>query len=489
MEDLSRLQMTPLVLAVAMGLAGQVHASTTESQQATAVDNEVVVGPASRVATAVAPELYVRELGDARFESRHLELRDNGITVQSGVLLGPNGEEGALMLLRSPESELIGHVSMEGKSGLLQVGRDGRRSFSPEEDIDWLRHDMVESGEGQQPAAPPVGNENLTIDVLAGFTESALSKVFVNTRFFVESELETVNLSLRNSGITNVQLRFAGIQVFAEDIPVTTDGLARWQALLTPLRTLYKHDINVGYSVGGDAAGWAYVPGYTSVNKINTAAFKHEMGHNVGGSHCNTNGADNYKFGHDAGDGIRTNLCGNSTFYYSNPDVTYQGHKMGDARTANMARLWREQAGRLAGYSPAYDGLHAAFVDHVGNLKITMSNPVARPYFVANDPAVGPIDGANVSRDATPLKVSLKDANGQVHQVNIRGQCFSHLGTLIPMHSTLGCNEASNAQLWLTTEPEDNHQLPPGWYNGPLELTFKSPEGDKKILVSVSAKI
>lgn len=484
MEDQSSLSVRPLFIAVTLALAGYAHAADEPASR-----QEPVTASVTHQANAVASERYAAEIGESRFESRHLELKNNGYTVQSGVLLGARGEEGALVLVQAPDGALTGIVSRPGKSGLLQVSPDGKRTFHPDAEVDFMRPDTVPSSESEQ-VAPPGANAEVVVDALVGFTQSALQQIDVSPVAYALSQMEYVNLSLRNSRVDNVRLNLAGIRIYDEDIPVTGAGLERWQALLTPLRSGYRHDINVGYSVGGDAGGWAFVPGFTSVNLISaSSAFKHEMGHNVGGSHCNDDGSDNYRFGYDTGDdAVRTNLCGNSTAYYSNPDITYQGRRMGDARTANMARLWREQASRLGGYSSAYDGLRVMHVGRLSVLSVAMSNPLARPYFVASAPAVGPTGPENVLQGLTRLNVPLRDANGQIHTVVMRGGCKSPINTLIPMHSSHGCNLASEAMLILYAEPEDNLQLPAGWYNGPLELNLRSPEGDKKILVSVSVR-
>ncbi|MBD8492768.1 zinc metalloprotease [Pseudomonas syringae] len=502
MDDFSSLTIKPLAVAVALLLTGHVYAADT-LQNAAPSSETPVDAPVKLKAERVDIQLYEQKIGSSRFESRHLERTESGYTVESGVLHGPGGEQGTLILVKGPErkpddqlqprresdDQLIGLVSQPGQQGVLQVKANGDSTFYFDTQPDFMQPDTVQTDEAQMTERAAVeSTENITIDAMVGFTESALAKIDVNPEYFALGQLETANLSLRNSGIGHIQLRLAGIHVYAEDIPVTTEGLSRWQALLTPLRSTYQHDINIGFSTGGDAGGWAYAPGDTSVNLINTSAFKHELGHNVGGSHCNTDGSDNYKFGYNAGNPIRTSLCGNSIFYYSNPDITYQGVKIGDARTANMTRLWREQAGRLAGYSAPYDGLRTVLVRDFAAMFIPTTNPLHKPYFVANDPAIGPTTAEPVLQGLTALTVPLKDANGQVHQVNMEGGCKSQFNTQIPMHSAHGCNLLFEAELALYAERKHNPHLPAGWYNGPLELTFKSPDGDKKILVSISAK-
>lgn len=482
MEDQSPLGMKPLAIALTLALAGYAHASDDPASS-----EAPATASARHVAAAVAPGLYAQDIGESRFESRHLELKDNGYTVQSGALLGARGDEGALILVQAPDGTLTGIISRPGKSGLLQVSPDGKRTFYPEADVDFMRADTVPSSE-DEPVPPAAANTEVIIDALVGFTQSALQKIDVSPEAYALSQLEYVNLSLRNSRIENVRLNLAGIRVYDEDIPVTTAGLARWQTLLTPLRSQYKHDINIGYSVGGDAGGWAYVPGFTSVNLISApTAFKHEMGHNVGGSHCNTDGSDNYKFGHDAGDNVRTNLCGNSTAYYSNPDIVYQGHQMGNAKTANMARLWREQSGRLSGYSEGYSGYRMV---HAGiESALTLGVWGNKAAYLALTSDIGPVQPVQSTLNPyTKLNVTLADATGQTHTVVMRGTCKANATEWVAMHNKARCGYFDDATLKLEFLKTDNRGLAAGWYNGPLELKAIGPFGEVRILVSISIK-
>lgn len=476
----------PIALVIAVATANYCLAADTPigSDSAPARQSTALTGAAGAAAVF---EL----LGDSNYKASH-HYEDNGYTIESGPLIGvQNQEQGALIVVRASDGSLTAIVSRNGQNGLLQVSANGEERFSLEPEYDWLKEDGVPAAD-QEPSAKEwrAQTGSGVIDVLAGFTQAALDELQGDPRSYALAQLETVNLSLRNSKIENVHLRLAGIRVHNEDIPVTTDGLARWQQMLTPLRSRYMHDLNVAYSVGGDAGGWAYVGGETSVNLMGAlGALKHEVGHNVGGRHCNLDGADNYKFGFDTGDdAVRTNLCGNSIYYYSNPEVRVGQYQIGNAITADMARLWREQVGRLVGYSPAYRGLRLVHVGDFSRLDIALPSPIARPYFVAVDPRVGPTKPEWAPGKVARLELSLRGDDGQIRPVVMQASCSSFANLKVPMNSLHGCNFSNEANLMLEYDKQDNPQLPSGWYNGTVQLKFVAPEGEQRILVSVSVK-
>lgn len=277
-------------------------------------------------------------------------------------------------------------------------------------------------------------------------------------------------------------------------IEVNQQGLSDWQNHLTPLRNAYRHDINVGFSVDGNAAGWAHVPGYTSVNSIHaSSAFKHEMGHNVGGSHCHPGTGDNYKYGYNAGDGITTNLCGNQVPYYSTPAVTLDGKVLGNAQTADMARLWSEERGRLGGYS-AFDGERLVYTSNRPEGQLTMSSDIAKRHVgvVALSPEVGPTTLVYGGPGITTLTVKLMSQQAGERPVNFRvkrqmGGC----PTSTTMNSYQVCHPdaGGNMTLTLSFHPEDNPEMGPNWHNGVIRLKaldWKDPNWSRDILVSVA---
>ncbi len=207
------------------------------------------------------------------------------------------------------------------------------RALSPEKEID------------------PQGRK--VIDIFIGYEPCAVAKL--NTSIWVDALklVETVNLSLQNSMVDDVVMRLVGASTFSSDsgLSISSSGQFNWTRERYSEMNLSGADFKAAiFCSGGGYAGLAFVPGSESINLVNSKAFKHEIGHNMGGSHCNTNNSDNYKFGYNTGT-YKTNLCGNNVYYYSNPDVTLDGIVMGDARTANMARQWRERSSTASSYT------------------------------------------------------------------------------------------------------------------------------------------
>ena len=265
----------------------------------------------------------MKELGGHRFLKVHSQRNAQGYTIESGNLVEPlKGKAvGALVVVTDKDGAITAFIDRDGQRGILQVSAAGKRTFSPDVDLPFPDDDAIDTTEPATVSAIRNTPGVVTyIDALVGFTAKALAAREVDPIAFALGQMEWVNLSLRNSKVNNIELRLAGVQVTDQDIPVTTEGLSTWQSQLNAQRGNYLHDVNVGFSVGGDAGGWAWRPGYTSVNSIHgTSPFKHEMGHNVGGAHCYPNAGDNYKHGFNAGGGFTTNLCGNGWPYYSTP--------------------------------------------------------------------------------------------------------------------------------------------------------------------------
>jgi hypothetical protein len=208
------------------------------------------------------------------------------------------------------------------------------------------------SAETKVSPAPSTNAEPYVVDVLAGFSTASAAAVG-DPKAYALAQVESVNLGLRNSQISTVTLHLLGIQIIPNDYPITTDVLSRLDELF-PNAKAWGADTIAAFFVGNaqnTATGWGYIPGRLTVQATySSTAFRHEMGHNAGGSHCNT-GEQSYKFGYDNGKS-RTMLCGNDISYYSNPNIQDQnGLPLGNASTADMARVWRENAVRLSSYA------------------------------------------------------------------------------------------------------------------------------------------
>ncbi|MCO3060371.1 hypothetical protein FA246_30240, partial [Pseudomonas aeruginosa] len=185
---------------------------------------------------------------------------------------------------------------------------------------------------------------DLLIDVLAGF--SRLSVAYVGDHeAYALAQVASVNQALDNSRVKGVRVRLVGTQVIDDDHRVNTDTLADLKNLFAEGMRQYNPDLVAAFFTGrgtgpgqNSAAGWAYTNGRYSVNAADgPTVFRHELGHNIGGSHCPT--GQGFNFGYNNGR-IGTIMCGNQLGYYSNPELKdNQGVPIGDALTANMAQV------------------------------------------------------------------------------------------------------------------------------------------------------
>ncbi|KQQ54906.1 hypothetical protein ASF84_16465 [Pseudomonas sp. Leaf127] len=477
-----------IALMIPLGIYGRAPMAAPQTDQPAAA--AVPLSASAPAAVATQAELYQQAIGNSQFKVNRLELKNNGYTAESGKLVSALGEEeGALIMVRAPGGDVTGLVSRAGRTGLLRTNANGEPTVAYDPEYDWLKHDFVVEDEVVSESSPSGMSDRYTeIDFLMGFTQAALDQYGGDPQAYALLQLESVQASLVNSGLGHIHPILAGIRIYEENIPTTPDGLNRWRVLLREVRGDYQHDMNAGYSLGGDAAGWAGVPDDTSVNDIrHVAAFKHELGHNVGGSHCNSEGTDNYRFGYDAGDNVRSNLCGNNLFYYSGPDVTANGRVLGNARTADMKRLWREQLNRMSNYSPAFSGYRLI---HVGNDSTLILDASRSAAYMALDPDIGPTEPQGYSSGPyTELKVPLtRAADGQVHRVVLRGYCEAEDRDLVTMNNINRCGRDGQATLRLSFRTVDNKTLPEGWYNGTLNLKVRRSLSVTPVLVSVSVK-
>lgn len=192
------------------------------------------------------------------------------------------------------------------------------------------------------------------IDVFIGFSTAAASSQYVrnNLEATAQSYIEQVNSALKNSKVDNVYLRLVGTGTSPNNPGVIT-------SVLDDVNTWFAADIErtapdlVGMvqmptNAQGSAGGWAGVGGDTHVIGAPWPfAYRHEVGHNVGGVHCPD--GSGYHFGHTLGQGRGTIQCGNDLAYYSSPLIKdEQGNVLGNAHNSDMARKWRERAAQMS---------------------------------------------------------------------------------------------------------------------------------------------
>jgi chitinase len=195
----------------------------------------------------------------------------------------------------------------------------------------------------------------IVIDLLAGFSQKSADYIG-DPEAYALGQVVAINRSLQHSQVMGIRLRLVGIQIVAEDTAITTSALSQIKDRFAEGIKQYSPDVIAsfvrGVSSENTAAGWGYVNGRYTLNSISgPTVFRHELAHNIGGSHC-SNGS-HYRFGHNNGR-VKTILCGNQIPYFSNPDLNdSQGVPIGDAQTANMARVWRENAASMSAYAPS----------------------------------------------------------------------------------------------------------------------------------------
>jgi len=399
---------------LALGIAGCAEASARPDAVSQLVEFQ-------KLPRAIPETFYSQVLGGFRLVNFQRKVHDGGYTVESGPVEGKQGGAivGSLVVVRSPDNEVTVIIDRPGKRGVLLVSRDGARKFIAEPNYDYLKSDAVT---GKDETAVKINADaGHSIDALVAFSSKALKVLGGDPIAFALAQMETANLGLRNSLVEGVQLNLAGIVVTETDNPVDGAGLGAIQALMTPLRSSYKHDVNVAYSDASPYAGMAYVPGYSSINSIHyPLAFRHEIGHNAGGSHCYPDAVDSYRHGYQTPDGNHTHMCGNNIPYYSTPLVSLNGQPLGDAAKADMARLWREQAGRLSAYSPAFEGHRFVFVSSNILSLTALETGHVEVGIVALTPEVGPTElvSDNPSPNYTFLNVPLRAQDGTEHIVN-----------------------------------------------------------------------
>lgn len=457
---------------------------------------------ASRMDTPqpTAASVYADTIGSARFERSAVKV-EQGYTVESGNLYTRDGETGSLVVVRSPDGAVTSIIDEPGKRGLLKVDRQGVSTFIPQPPVDYMKPDS----EAADDLVPPATGEALNdgghryVDMLVAYNAGALGELSADPVAYALAQLETVNLGLRNSLVRGVSLRLAAVNVFNVNHDTSGEGLGRWQNLLAPYRAMYSSDVSAAFSSDTEhgTGGMAYVNGYTSVNwSLGFDAFRHEMGHNAGGGHCNDNPAS-YRFGYNNGKS-QTYLCGNSAPYYSAPEVL-DSHwlPLGNAQTANMVRVWRENTARLTGYNPELPGLRMFVVSGVQNQASTYIRipGIERLYMggiVALSADVGPVELApGTDEKFTMLRAKLLDAAGNDVVVNLRGvRAQEENGWQEHMNSKRFLGALGPFQgLEIQYDARDNVGLPAGYYNGLLKLEARRPNSDWKQPINVVVSV
>jgi len=192
-------------------------------------------------------------------------------------------------------------------------------------------------------------------DVFIAFTETS-ADMAGDKDAFAAAMIESVNAGLINSDIKELKLRLVGVGVTDNDPGLVRSVLADVQEWFADELSDSGADVIAAFinqtGANGESGAWGQQPGRISANNIiRPLSFRHEIGHNFGGAHCNPdNLVVSYANGFNNG-GTSTHLCGNGANYYSNPDITDRsGNPLGEDGKADMARFIREQASFISSY-------------------------------------------------------------------------------------------------------------------------------------------
>ncbi|MEE1894006.1 PKD domain-containing protein [Pseudomonas otitidis] len=401
--SLGTLAALPVATATAADSATAQHASATREVTLTGqfIDLQALKpGTARSGVAALGTEQLRQEAGLSllRTSAEPIE-HQAGLNVYVGQTLGAarslsgpgefflaardNGSFVALL----PEANVIIRGSADGEQVLTRF--DGDHAFNPNQ-VDYVEQVLEEvpgilEERGKRSLLVdrnPTGE--IVIDLLAGFSSEA-AKFIGDHEAFALTLVASVNRNLKQSQVEGVRLRLVGTQVVPGDYPITTGSLAQISTLFRDGMRQYSPDLVAGFVKGtpgvDTAVGWAYVGGRYSINYINSpTVFRHEVAHNAGGSHCPD--GKSHRFGYNNGR-VGTILCGNQVPFYSNPDLRdVQGIPLGDARTANMARVWRENAARMSAYSPAVVPLAEEIKREVLNERVNLAKGQWRNFVI-----------------------------------------------------------------------------------------------------------
>lgn len=294
----------------------------------------------------------------ANIQAPHLEAQpaSTGYRVASAILINRQHEPGGFIVVVSKDDgSFTALVSTSEHKGLVVGKVGGTQRFLEEQAEKPNENDTVTDPELQSALhrvlkdnPPPAdGNAEVIITVLAGFSDKAVNEVG-DAEGFALAQIETLNLALRNTGLPHIRIVLAGISTTPVDYPIGAETLSK-------LNTIFPNypnaDLTTGFFAppGTVIGGIAYLNGRESlVRIITTDTFAHEVGHNLGASgyHCNSGGRDDYNFGHTTGQ-YSSIMCRSAAKFlsFSNPDKQApDGKPLGNARYADMARVWRTNA-------------------------------------------------------------------------------------------------------------------------------------------------
>ncbi|MEJ8864748.1 hypothetical protein [Pseudomonas jessenii] len=451
------------------------------------------------VASKSTEELYVDVIKPGVFERSSSKVID-GYTVESGNLIMPDKSTGSLVTVRSKDGSLLAAIEKPGERGWLLINNRGEGRYTPNPVVDYSLPDMLKDKEELIGSVSSATKGSYVIDMLVGFSRSAVVEGGGDAIANALALVEGVNLALRNSLVNDVSIKLVGVQVIEQNYPILGDTLDKIPTLFSDGISAFEPDMVYGVfgaHPDGNAGGYGWMPGRFAIGLNSVEVFRHEVGHNAGGSHCQHDGGGIVPYGYGFANGNTfTAQCGNSSPYYSTPDVRdAHGLLIGNTATADMARVWRENAARLSSYAPPFDGERMSLISISGSSEAQFEIDMPARYqagLVALDSAVGPIKLAPVPQGYTRLTINMRSDSGDEREVYLRaeraiGECQSYA-----MNAYAACpfsgSTADKIYFKLTFNADDNPTLPRSVYNGALKLEARNLAGNwtKPVAVLVS---
>jgi hypothetical protein len=170
------------------------------------------------------------------------------------------------------------------------------------------------------------------------------------------------------------------------------------------------------------------------------------------------------------------------------------GLLIGDAATADMARVWRENAARLSSYTtPPFNSYRTTLNIKGGSTTTQVLNlSILRTYqagVVALSPEQGPTAMVYAEGGFARIAVQVENSFGMKRTVYLRGERSLGMCRFYAMNSYIGCpNSEQNLidlSFKLTFLEADNPGLPTGIFNGVLKLKARNLAGTWEAPISV----
>ena len=459
-------------------------------------------GGVENVASKSTAELYADVIKPGVFERSSSKVID-GYTVESGNLRMPDKSEGSLVTVRSADGSLTALVERTGMRGLLVINKKGEKTFNPDRASGSLRNDVEvnTTEERKLSASGSQAKSPMVVDILIGYSRAAVVSVGGDATSHALALVESANLALRNSLVASVSLSLVGVQVIERNYPINSSQVRNIQSIFSEGMRALKPDMLYAIFSGhpdDDAAGRGQMPGRFAVGYPEAFIFRHEIGHNAGGLHCPSEPGALVRYGHGYNNGkSNTAQCGEEGVYYSTPAVIDQfGLPKGNAFTADMARVWRENARRLSSYALPFTGERISLISIGESSEVHLELNMPARYqagIVALDSAEGPTDLAPAPRGYTRLAVKLRNASGDEREVYLRAERSIGECEWFAMNAYAACpfsgSTASKIYFKLTFNAADNPTLPNSIYNGGLKLEARNLVGSWRSPVTVLVSV